>query len=126
MCFGVIFRMWVVREFMNLWLCEIKISVFWYSFSVMFSDLMDFIFRWLVGLFMIRMFGFCIINLLNSICFFFLLESILVGFLMLFWLNSKWLRMLCIVCLLLFFCFYWFIYLNMVRLFLNLYLWFWV
>lgn len=126
MCFGVIFRMWVVREFTNLWLCEIKISVFWYSFSVMFSDLMDFIFRWLVGLFMIRMFGFCIINLLNSICFFFLLESILVGFLMLFWLNSKWLRMLCIVCLLLFFCFYWFIYLNMVRLFLNLYLWFWV
>ncbi len=64
------------------------------SSSAMFSDSMDSISRWLVGSSMIRMFGFCIINLPKSIRPFSPPESTLAGFLMSSWLNSKRPRML--------------------------------
>lgn len=119
-----ILMMWVVKEFMNMWLCDMKNSVFLYCFKVLFKDLIDFIFMWLVGLLSSSMFGLCIMSLLSNIWFCLLFDSIFMDFLMLFWLNSIWFKKLWIICLLLFFWCYWFIYFIRFRFFVNLWVWF--
>lgn len=80
--------MWLVSDDMNCLLCDMNNNVFLYVLSVKLSVLIDFIFMWLVGLFINKMFGLCIIILLNNIWFCLLFEIIFIDFLMLFCENS--------------------------------------
>lgn len=71
---------WFVNVWINWWLCEVKRIELVKVINLLFNVVIDFKFKWFVGLFKIKILVLESINFESMICIFLFLERILIGF----------------------------------------------